>query len=469
MTFSQFISNPGKVLISIHAVTEKGQPVKVTTTDMLTREPIIIAETYVDTNGMASFEIPLKNVVFASLQIGEQRSTLLVSPGDQLQVALDSKNASTPFHYTGKGAEASNYLTQSGMIYRQYERRGGVPLTALDPEAFFGRLDSLQRSYTDLTNQFKAFEALPGPIQRLLEERNRLQLLTYQINYSMAKFNPKDSTGKSLADLKSYISKVPLDSSLLEAQLPEYAMALLFYLQVESQWPLVMGKAREEVVALRDKLPLLSDQLIQNQSYPAAIKTFLRAKNIETLLTRQGVNAVADSLMVSLKKEPGYDTYAPSLEKKYRKWQPLATGQMAPNFSGTTPEGKVISLSDLKGKVVYIDVWATWCQPCLEELPIAKVLQKQFETNNQVAFMYVSVDKNESAWRKRLTKEKEFMGLHINQPTTETGEPFLNTYQLYSIPRYILVDQEGKLVNVNAPAPSSGKVGDELIRLLKKL
>lgn len=461
--FGQFVPRTGIVRVSIEAVGERGRPVKLSVTDMLTRESTVIAETYVDARGKASLDFSVSNEMFVGWEIGNYGGKLLVSPGDELVITVNGEKSSTPFHYAGRGAEASIHLAQIADVWRTYEKKGNLPLTSLTQQAFLSRLDSVQNSYIEVEKRFN----LAKPLRTLVSERNRLQLLGYRINYAMAKFNPNDTTGNSLKELKDLTAQIPLEASLLEARAPEYAMVLLFFLQIEAQWPLVLGKKREEVIALRNKLPVLADSLILAQAYPPKIQSYLRAKNIETLLTRQGISPVADTLITSLKRDPDFAPYASSIAKKYEKWQAIGNGQPAPDFSGVTPEGKLISLKDLRGKVVYLDVWATWCRPCIEEFPYAIKLQEAFEGNDQVAFLYVSVDTNQAAWKRRMKEKKELGGIHLNLPVAEKGKSFWDTYQLHSIPRYVLIDKAGILININAPGPSSGYVQAEIQKLLE--
>ncbi|MEN7550766.1 redoxin family protein [Rapidithrix thailandica] len=76
----------------------------------------------------------------------------------------------------------------------------------------------------------------------------------------------------------------------------------------------------------------------------------------------------------------------------------IAPSTLAPDFSGVTPEGKKLLLNDLHGKVLFDDVWATWCKPCLNEFTYSKALEKQFEENEELVFFYVSADKKKKAW-----------------------------------------------------------------------
>ena len=133
-------------------------------------------------------------------------------------------------------------------------------------------------------------------------------------------------------------------------------------------------------------------------------------------------------------------------------------GQKAPNFTGLTPDGKRVSLSDLKGKVVYVDVWATWCKPCVSEFPYAKQLQQIFLPTDQVAFLYLSIDANQAAWKKMVSTDKVPSGYHINIFDQKQSGQFRKSYLIGSVPRYILIDKQGNIANPEAPKPSSKNI-----------
>lgn len=65
--------------------------------------------------------------------------------------------------------------------------------------------------------------------------------------------------------------------------------------------------------------------------------------------------------------------------------------EFAPEFVFNSIEGKQVALKDLKGKYVYIDIWATWCRPCLEQLPAMKELEEKYRGTG-IEFMSISVD-----------------------------------------------------------------------------
>jgi thiol-disulfide isomerase/thioredoxin len=141
----------------------------------------------------------------------------------------------------------------------------------------------------------------------------------------------------------------------------------------------------------------------------------------------------------------------------------LAKGVESPKFSNFENfEGGETSLDDLKGKYVYIDVWATWCQPCKNEIPFLQKVEKQFH-DKKIEFVSISTDKQEDYFEwKEMVEEKNLGGTQLY---AGDNKEFFTAYKVNSIPRFILIDPEGKIVDANAPRPSDPK----LVELLNTL
>jgi len=127
--------------------------------------------------------------------------------------------------------------------------------------------------------------------------------------------------------------------------------------------------------------------------------------------------------------------------------------------------GKTTSLTDLKGKYVYIDVWATWCKPCLAEIPALKELEKEF--GEKIHFVSISIDKKDKyeAWKKMVT-EKELKGVQLFADTNWEST-FVQDYGIDGIPRFILIDPKGNVVKPDASRPSNLKTKELFKELLK--
>jgi thiol-disulfide isomerase/thioredoxin len=113
-------------------------------------------------------------------------------------------------------------------------------------------------------------------------------------------------------------------------------------------------------------------------------------------------------------------------------------------------------IGEFKGKVVYVDFWASWCPPCRGEMPHSKNLHEQFKGNKDVVFLYITFDRTEEAWKNGIEK-MDIKGHHWYPSQTQQYD--INAkFQVTGIPRYMLVDKKGNVVNDNAPRPSSGDV-----------
>ena len=139
-------------------------------------------------------------------------------------------------------------------------------------------------------------------------------------------------------------------------------------------------------------------------------------------------------------------------------------GTASPTFKYENHKGGVTSLEDLKGKYVYVDVWATWCGPCRQEIPFLQKTEVAYHGKN-IEFVSISIDeqKNHDKWSKFVT-EKNLGGIQL-LADKDWKSDFVKGYKIDGIPRFILISPEGKIVNADAPRPSS----PELVTLLDSL
>jgi len=134
----------------------------------------------------------------------------------------------------------------------------------------------------------------------------------------------------------------------------------------------------------------------------------------------------------------------------------IAKGKPAPPFTLPDVNGKLVSLQDFRGKVVFIDFWATWCAPCIKELPDWKKLKKEFKDQQDLIFLSISIDEDVEKW-KNYVHQNNMDGVQL---IAEQGrESSVNTeYTIGGIPRYVLIDRTGKIIDGSAPRPGTTEI-----------
>lgn len=138
------------------------------------------------------------------------------------------------------------------------------------------------------------------------------------------------------------------------------------------------------------------------------------------------------------------------------------------SFTMTGLDGKKISLDDFKGKVVYIDFWASWCGPCRQQFPFSKELHSKFTEKElkKIVFLYISIDANEEGWRNAI-KQNELEGVQGLSPGNWSSEA-CKYFKINSIPRYMIMNKKGNIVDINAKRPADPSLFDELKKLLEE-
>lgn len=166
-----------------------------------------------------------------------------------------------------------------------------------------------------------------------------------------------------------------------------------------------------------------------------------------------------------------YGQYIVTDEQKARKeavnikMAQLKAGDQGMEFELEDVNGKKVKFADLKGKIVLIDVWATWCAPCKAEIPHLKRLEEEFKgTDLEVVSISIDNINDKGKWRSMV--EKEQLGGH--QLFVNGDDAFAKYYKIESIPRFMLFDRTGKIISLTAARPSNPELKKQITALLAK-
>jgi len=145
------------------------------------------------------------------------------------------------------------------------------------------------------------------------------------------------------------------------------------------------------------------------------------------------------------------------LTQRYNSARLTKAGLASVDFNYENYDGGMTSLEDLRGKLLYIDVWATWCGPCIREFPALKELVKEYDEKD-IEFVSISIDsKNDYNKWKKMVAEKNIGGIHLYDDEGLSSD-FMRAFSVSLIPRFMMIDPQGKIITAKAPRPSSKEV-----------
>lgn len=197
-------------------------------------------------------------------------------------------------------------------------------------------------------------------------------------------------------------------------------------------------KIQIDYQALMDNMKVFTKNFVKehNTSVVAAYITLAQ-------LASQIESAELDTIIAGFPQEIGQSEYVVKLKEIADGMRKTAIGTVAPDFTMNDPQGKSIQLSSLRGKVVMIDFWASWCTPCRQENPnVVKVYQQYHDKGFEI--LGVSLDRTKEDWEKAI-KDDQLNWLHVSDLQYWQNNA-ARLYMVNSIPQTYLLDKEGKII-----------------------
>jgi len=153
-------------------------------------------------------------------------------------------------------------------------------------------------------------------------------------------------------------------------------------------------------------------------------------------------------------------------EKIYNNLSQLTKGVEAIDFELLNVKEEKVNFWDIikRGKITYIDFWATWCGPCCMEIPFVEKLVEKYKGNNKIQFVSISLDNDLVKWHGKLDRDKPTWEQYVIPENFNSK--FAKEYNIKGIPRFMIFDGEGRIININAERPSDPKTETRLNQLL---
>ena len=405
------------------------------------------------------FQLALPDVKSASaaeLSYAGQRTPLYLLPGDQVHLTLDFAHFDETLVYTGRGSAANNYLARS---LWQFEYGPGEhassPLDQLTATTTPGQLraqaDAFRAQRQAFLRTYAAAHPLPAAFRRDAAQHIDLQWASTLISYPGVYQTRFDEAVVLPATYFQFMAQLPLTAlaAYVQRNPSEEGTVIPFLLNsAASRYLLPTGS-------------LSADSAAGRALYARATQTFGRTYYRDIVVLNLLVNQLqANNLTGVQAAYPAFraQTRDSMLQQNMRRMlaaeQRLGAGQVAPAFTLTDDKGRSVSLSELRGKVVYLDFWGTWCKPCLAEMPASRHLKEKF-AGRDVAFVYISVNDPEEKWQRVLVEAQltSPASVHLRARDHQIAE----LYDVRGFPSYYLIGRDGRIVLPHAPRPSAAK------------
>ncbi len=401
-----------------------------------------VKEISLDENGTFADTLKIEDGYY-TLSHGRENSAIYLSSGDDIKMSLNTKEFDETITYSGKGSENNNFLAAKYLAEEKtdfdfakvFSMKEADFLATMD-EVKSTKLEQL-KSAKNITEEFRTLE------NKNVEYDHFSNLQSYQ---SAHKYFTKNDDFKPSEGFMKTLETVDYNNK------EDYSLLGSYKRLVQSYYSNKISNSDNpsEIFEELDKnaFPALKEDLANNLRYNIA------PNNEHNQAYYDGVMALSAD-----------DKFKEEITAKYTKVKKLAKGMPSPEFiEYENHKGGTTSLEDLKGQYVYVDVWATWCGPCIREIPSLKEVEKQFHGKN-IAFVSTSIDKakDHSTWVE-MVKKKELGGTQL-MADNDWSSQFVKDYAIEGIPRFILIDPSGNIVSADAPRPSSPK----LIELFKEL
>ena len=163
-----------------------------------------------------------------------------------------------------------------------------------------------------------------------------------------------------------------------------------------------------------------------------------------------------EELYAEYAKVVGADNVSNEVKAVYEMNRKMVPGAQAVDFDFYDRKGKKFTLSKLKGKAVYFDMWATWCGPCCAEIPNMAKLAEHYKDSKDVQIVSVSLDKSKDKWLKKITTDKLQWPQYIVKGEFQCV--LCKEYRITGIPRFMMFDKNGRIISIDAPRPSDPNI-----------
>ncbi len=383
---------------------------------------------------------------YYNLSDGIENTQIYLKPKFDLNLYINAKKFDESIVYKGIGSNENNYLAKKFLLEESFGKLGYYGYYAkLNENDFLKLTDSLYNVQVNLLNNYPNLDTNFIFIESKSLEFKKLD--KYSSFEGMKRFVTGDNNFKVSENYPNPFINVDLSNEKLLIS-PNY----LFYIQS------YLRNLTNKNINKDDKnvdYSLQYVKTIKKEVHNNKIKEeLLYVVGKRNLNYTNKLDSVYNEILPFLTNQK----YLNVVTEKYKKLKKIEKGAISPIFELKDIDGNLVTLTQLKGKLVYIDIWATWCMPCIKEIPSLKKLEKDF-VGKDIEFVSICKSDSKERWIK-MVKEKKLGGIQLF--AEDENISFFKDYSVEGIPRFILIDKDGKIIDANAKRPSNPELKKEI-------
>ncbi len=401
-----------------------------------------VYKSLVDENGKFKIKFRLDDESLFTY-VGNEFTTIHLSPGDSIFMSVDARTwreFDKTLIFSGKGSEKNKYYFHKSLLIDELIDSKRNELFSMNENEYLVALDS---ACTVLNEYYKEFvkENPHVAYKRLNIENESIEYLRKDniLQYFLFHQKTDNEFEKITTIIDEIISNIDLNNKN-HILLDTYNQLIIDYFR----YKLYINKFDNDDKKFAFVLANI-DNSVENENIKSSVLKYFIKKWIAE-------NNVNESTLKVIKNQLNPNLYYQFLQI-FNEENPLVIHDKAPEFHLYDINGNEYTSSRFKGNYIYIDVWASYCSPCLKEIPYFEQLKKDFQGKN-ISFISISLDRKEKNWLNTIDKYK--MSEFQLRPKDDWSSDFVNDYSInhYGIPHYIIIDPRGNIVKMPGPEPS---------------
>ncbi len=391
--------------------------------------------------GETTFEFELQEPSVAYVFLDKQPLRVFLRPGDELSLGADMRQFYNSMRFAGSRTDASEVIAAIQRIDERATQGVNTGLQNWGADKF--------REFADKEREKRQKVLKNANTENQLSSRDKTLIsaeIDYQWGIDLLQYAEYRSLfmGKKLPKKYfDFLKDIPLNN--------EYALRSDIYAMFINSYMNYLVTNYDAYYAMDNYYPDAIE--VAKRNFEGGPMFFALAQAIVEGSSKVDLSLLEEAYENFIIECP-YKGLKQGVKAAYARAKKVAAGEPAPDFFLTSMDGQEVAMGDLKGKVVYVDFWASWCGPCIQEMSYAEDVKKKFKNNKEVAFVYISLDEDVGSWQAAVNR-LGIKGINLHSPGFQSE--VAKAYNVQNLPHYLLIDKDGKIAMPHARRPSETK------------